>query len=181
MGKYKKLIVRCCIGAGILIFVINIILFLFYLFLNSDYMRKDYVSAQSECGKWSVYLLPDTYGDMTGFLVYEGNELDTIDIKVDTDNEKGIKETIIKEAWMLQLDHQFLTVAGKNVLNGKPHYCILQSDKSDTKMKVSIYWHEKGEQMTTNLSVEYNKVNLYSIYTNIWYYCAFGWLFGRTW
>ena len=159
----------------------------FYFYLNSSYVSNDYVAEKSSCGNWSVILMPDTYGELMSVLVYEGDSIESVEeiyIEALFNNDEPYQYELKGEDMLMSkkfLDIPFATVAGKQVLKDKYHCYIMGTVKPNATLNTVVTWKQDGKLNKTEMEVSYDKVNLYHIYTEIWYYLAWGWLIPRGW
>ena len=169
-----------------LIFQISIFIGLiaFYFYLNSSYVSNDYVTEKSSCSNWSVVVMPNTYGELMSFLIYEGDSIESVEeiyIEAVFDNDEPYQYELKGEEMSKFLDMQFATVAGKQLLKDKYHCQIIDTVKPNATFKTVVKWNQDGKTNETEIEVTYDRTNLYNIYTKIWYYLAWGWLIPRGW
>ena len=75
MKKKKKLILGIGIGIiSVCIVTIVSILIFFPVYLNSSKMKKDYVESMTDDKMWKIYLIPDSYGFIRGYVVSQASK-----------------------------------------------------------------------------------------------------------
>ena len=165
------------IGCGCYILLMVVFLFLFDVYLNSNLAEKYFSKVEIEDTGLSLYIFPNTYGELQGYLVCENEAseyLKAFEVSVETEKGEKSQEVVLMST---QIDEPFLSVAGKEVLEEKKFGLISEWISLEKSNEVTIKWNEEMQRKSATISLTYDKVNPYKIYTDIKNYLAFGWLF----
>lgn len=172
----KSKVMKCGIGVGIYFLLMLVILFLFDCYLHSAFAKKYYSYVQIEDTDLSLYIFPNTYGELVGYLVCEGETLEDLkSCEVFIETEKGEKshENVLMRT---RIDEPFLSVAGREILQGKKFGLISEWMILEENNEVTVKWNEAMQRKSATVSLTYDKMNPYKIYRDIRYYLAFGWI-----
>lgn len=124
MKKKKKLILGIGIGIiSVCIVTIVSILIFFPVYLNSSKMKKDYVESMTDDKMWKIYLIPDSYGFIRGYVVSQASKSPE-KIKIWT-KEDG---TVFRTTKKIHIVDGFDTPAKKYILKGKKVYNFIEAE-----------------------------------------------------
>ena len=87
--------------------------------------------------------MPDTYGELAGVLVYEGDSVEYVEeiyIEASFDNDEPYQYELKGEYLQSVLDSPFATVAGEQVLKNKYHCHIMTITKPNATLKTVVTW-----------------------------------------
>lgn len=163
MSKTNKRILKVVI---VIIVAILLFLLLFPVYLKSDAMEKDFACEESVDGNWEAYLVPDPLGMMNGYLIYQGENAESVEavrVSCVTDGERE-EEELSEET---DFDKDFVTRAQSHILTGKKYYQFYEYGGRNAEANLVISWNENGAEHETELSVKYDKWNPYDFYCTI--------------
>ena len=170
MRTENKMKIICAIVAIVFgVFVAgNIFLGLFTKYLQSPAREDDYVEAVSDDGVWKVYLLPDWFGFVRGYIIPQTEE--TPDkIKVfskegdysNKETERLQPEKDFKSRANVELD--YYTPAEAKVLKGKKYFNCIEDEAGVSEkvlIPITIKWEDKtGKQKQSKATIKYDKWN----------------------
>lgn len=159
MKKKKKLILGIGIGIiSVCIVTIVSILIFFPVYLNFSKMKKDYVESMTDDKMWKIYLIPDSYGFIRGYVVSQASKSPE-KIKIWT-KEDG---TVFRTTKKIHTVDGFDTPAKKYILKGKKVYNFIEAEagaSEDVDIPVTIEWIDEGNQYRkSKASIKYDKWN----------------------
>ena len=167
MKKKKKLILGIGIGIiSVCIVTIVSILIFFPVYLNSSKMKKDYVESMTDDKMWKIYLIPDSYGFIRGYVVSQASKSPE-KIKIWT-KEDG---TVFRTTKKIHTVDGFDTPAKKYILKGKKVYDFIEAEsgaEEKTEIPIIIKWTNKSNQLIeSKATIKYDKWNAYGWFTTL--------------
>ena len=167
MKKKKKLILGIGIGIiSVCIVTIVSILIFFPVYLNSSKMKKDYVESMTDDKMWKIYLIPDSYGFIRGYVVSQASKSPE-KIKIWT-KEDG---TVFRTTKKIHTVDGFDTPAKKYILKGKKVYDFIEAEsgaEEKTEIPIIIKWTNKSNQLIeSKATIKYDKLNAYGWFTTL--------------
>ena len=157
--KVKKKWICIIVGIIFIFYLILIIFFnIFPIYLNSAVMKSDYAESVSDDKAWKIYLIPDSYGFIRGYVVSQASKSPE-KIKIWT-KEDG---TVFRTTKKIHTVDGFDTPAKKYILKGKKVYNFIEAEagaSEDVDIPVTIEWIDEGNQYRkSKASIKYDKWN----------------------